>query len=178
MYDMVQRGAREPRILEWIISQLPSGEDMSWRVKQGRVGLNAAAQYAATVRSFVSSHSIILTDTGHGQTPMSDNIQLSTVMLLAKNFSKSSEESSTGAALHRARASFQRLILLSLCMILRASGSTKEDIHDIIRWFSPIERVRDGCLKGIAWVHNVISTLHIQYGWGVERATELFFLSR
>lgn len=168
---------RGPR---WISQHTPTG-DNGWRKRQTRLGLGNAAEYSATIRSFINMPAISLVSgptasrtwgPEHGEDPSP------AIMTLAKNFSKYTERSSQSAALQRACASFQRLILLSLCLILREKGSSVEEIDRIISWLSPVERVRHDCLKGAKWVNEAILALHLRQGWSLQRATELFFLGR
>ncbi|KAF2170471.1 hypothetical protein M409DRAFT_19292 [Zasmidium cellare ATCC 36951] len=159
------------RAWNWLIQNVPATES-EWRARQCRLGLNTATQYEETIRGLVDEDDSLQPN----PTRAIETSPLESLITLTRTFSQSTQRSSASAALHRATAAFKRLILLSLCLILRHQGLSEESIDHIITWLSPVQRVRENCLKGIAWVYDAIRTLHVEHGWTEPQATELFFL--
>ena len=79
------------------------------------------------------------------------------------------------AKLQKAFATFQALILLSYCEVLRKRDVPQDTLDTIIQHISGRERDRRTLLDSALWLNGVIVAL-VSHGWTIYRATELFFI--
>lgn len=80
----------------------------------------------------------------------------------------------TNVKCQRSFATFQALILLSFCEVLRKRRVPYEIIDHIIEYIAK-ERDRRRLLNSARWINGVIVGL-VTHGWTISRATELFFI--
>ncbi len=73
-------------------------------------------------------------------------------------------------------ATFQALILLSYCEVLRKRGVLQETLDPIIQHIGGRQCDRRRLLNSALWINGVIVAL-VSHGWTIYRATELFFIA-
>ena len=91
---------------------------------------------------------------------------------MAERFALLTRASLTNAKRQRSFATFQVLILLSYCEVLRKRDISYELVDRIIKHIAG-ERDRRRLLSGARWINGVIVDL-VSHGWTIYRATELF----
>lgn len=96
-------------------------------------------------------------------------------MDLAERFALLTRDSLTNAKLQRSFATFQALILLSYCQVLRKRGVSYETVDRIMQHVAGSEYDRRRLLESAPWINGLIVAL-VSSGWTIYRATELFFL--
>jgi hypothetical protein len=141
-----------------------------WSDKQKESQLHDATVYEKHVRDLASC------DLKHEQTTeqhMSGSVQ--SIVLLAQNYAGTTEKSWAYIKKWELLLSFRRLILLSICLVIRERGGSEGQITELMWWTSESEKKRRSILKGTRWVHQTILTL-VERGWSITRATELFLL--
>lgn len=156
---------------EDFLKRAPSRD--KWLKRQKARGIQSARHYSATIHSLVEPRAAPNFVSGAARAG-----QDTTLLGVASNFSASAQAFYQDSELRKTCASFQRLLLYSLCYLLLEEGAASEDAVDqILHWTSPQQRTRRECLDGAVWIHRAIVILHDTYNWSIESATQLFFLS-
>ncbi len=142
-----------------------------WRKRQRELGLDTVEHYEKAIRAFTHRTNIIVKrelyqGDGHSEHELID---------LAERFALLTRDSLANAKLQRSFATFQVLILLSYCEVLRKRGLPYETIDRIIQHVAGQESVRRRLLGSALWINGIIVDL-VSHGWTVYRATELFFI--
>ncbi len=140
-------------------------------VRDRELGLDTVEHYEKAIRAFTHRTNIIVKrelyqGDGHSEHELID---------LAERFALLTRDSLANAKLQRSFATFQVLILLSYCEVLRKRGLPYETIDRIIQHVAGQESVRRRLLGSALWINGIIVDL-VSHGWTVYRATELFFI--
>lgn len=142
-----------------------------WRRRQTELELNTAAQYEEIIRAFTGRTNITPKREPYRGNGYSEN----ELVNLAERFALLTRNSLANAKLQKSIATFQALILLSYCEVLRRWGVPYETLDRIIQHIAGRESNRKRLLASALWVNGVIVDL-VSHGWTIYRATELFFL--
>ena len=162
--------AKRPRknaAADWFLENAPKATE--WRKRQTELGLNTAEQYEQVIRAFTDRTNVLV----EREPCQEDEHQ---IIDSAKRFPLFTRDFLTNAKLEKSFASFQVLILLSYCEVLRKRSVPQETLESIVQHISPREVDRRSLLKSALWVNGVIVAL-ASHGWTIYRATELFFIS-
>ncbi|MCJ1456662.1 hypothetical protein MMC28_007024 [Mycoblastus sanguinarius] len=160
---------RRNEAADWFLHNAPKATE--WRKRQMVLGLNTVEQYEQAIRAFTDRANIIVERNqrqgdGHPEHELVD---------LAERFALLIEDSLTNAKLQKSFATFQALILLSYCGILRKRGVPQDTLDPIIQHIGGRECDRRRLLDSALWINGVIVSL-VSHGWTIYRATELFFI--
>jgi len=128
-------------------------------------------QYEQAIRAFRDRPNIIV----ERKTYQGDGYSESELVELAERFALLTGHSLMNAKLQKAFATFQALILLSYCEVLRKRGVPQDTLDPIIQHIGGRERDRRTLLASALWLNGVIVAL-VSHGWTIYRATELFFI--
>ena len=155
---------------KWFLKNAPKA--IEWRKRQAELDLNTVEQYEQIIRAFTDRTNItterkLCHGDGHSDDQLID---------LANRFALLTKSSFSNANLQRSFASFQVLILLSYCEVLRKRGVSYEAIDPIIQHVAGRELSRRRLLDSAPWINGLIFEL-VSHGWTIYRATELFFIS-
>ena len=163
-----QQKPRKTEAVEWFLQNAPKATE--WRKRQTELDLNTAEQYEQTIRAFIdrTNVKVIRVPYQRGEHSKHELVEL------AERFAWLTKTSLTNAKRQRSFATFQALILLSYCEVLRKKGVSYELIDRIIEHIAG-ERDRRRLLSGAKWINGVIVDL-VSNGWTIYRATELFFI--
>lgn len=155
-------------VLPWYRRQIPKGDQ--WSDKQKALQLHDATVHEEHIRDLTSC------DLEHEQTiKQHASRPLQSLVLLARNYAGTTEESWAYLKKWELLLSFRRLILFSICLVLDEQGGSKSEIEELMWWTRANEKKRKSILKGTRRVHRTILTL-VGRGWSIARATELFLL--
>lgn len=155
-------------ILTWYSSRIPKADQ--WSDQQKALQLHDATVYEKYIRDLTRC------DLEHEQTARQHTSRPNqTLVILARNYAGTTEESWAYLKQMELLLSFRRLILFSICLVLSAQRDSDSDIEKLMWWVRADEKKRKSILKGTRWVRRTILTL-VGRGWSMSRATELFFL--
>jgi hypothetical protein len=163
------KGPRKNEAADWFLRNAPKATE--WRRRQTELELNTVAQYEEVIRAFTSRTNITPKREPHQGNGNSEN----ELVNLAERFALLTRNSLANAKLQKSIATFQALILLSYCEVLRRWGVPYETLDRIIQHIAGRESNRRRLLASALWVNGVIVDL-VSHGWTIYRATELFFL--
>jgi len=166
-----KRPRQKPRKIEavdWFLRNAPKATE--WRKRQTELELNTVEQYEQSIRAFTDRTNVIVKREPYQRAEHSKHELID----LAERFALLTKASLTNAKRQRSFATFQALILLSYCEVLRKKDVSYETIDRIIEHIAG-ERDRRRLLSGARWVNGVIVDL-VSHGWTIYRATELFFI--
>ena len=155
--------------MEWFLRNVPKATE--WRKRQIGLGLITAEQYEQTIRAFIDSTDVLVIRRSYQGREHSEH----ELVDLAKRFALLTKASLMNAKRQRSFATFQALVLLSYCEVLRKRDVSYELVDRIIEHIAK-ERERRRLLSAARWINGVIVDL-VSHGWTVYRATELFFIS-
>lgn len=166
-----RRPATKPRKVEavkWFLRNAPKASE--WRKRQIELELNTVEQYEQIIRAFTDRTDVMVKREAYrGE----ENLEHELVDV-AKRFALLTKASLTNAKRQKSFATFQALILLSLCEVLRRRDVSYEVIDRTIGHIAG-ERDRRRLLLSAQWINGVIVNL-VNHGWTIYRATELFFI--
>ncbi len=128
-------------------------------------------QYEQTIRAFTDRTNVIVRRKPYQREEHSKQ----ELVNLAERFALLTKASLTNAKHQRSFATFQALVLLSYCEVLRKRDVLYETVDRVIEHITR-ERNRRRLLSGARWINGVIVDL-VNHGWTIYRATELFFIS-
>jgi hypothetical protein len=163
------KGPRKNEAADWFLRNAPKAT--GWRKRQTELELNTVEQYEEVIRAFTARTNIIPKREPYQGDGHSEN----ELVNLAERFALLTKDSLRNAKLQRSFATFQALILLSYCEVLRKRGVPYETVDQIIQHIAGREFDRRRLLDSAPWVNGVIVNL-VSHGWTIYRATELFFL--
>lgn len=163
------RRLRKNAAADWFLKNAPTA--MGWRKRQTELELNTVEQYEQVIRAFIDRPNITVDRESYQRDGHSEHELID----LAERFALLTRDSFTNAKLQRSFASFQVLILLSYCEVLRKRGIPYETIDPIIKHVAGRECNRRRLLKSAPWINGLIVEL-VSHGWPIYRATELFFI--
>ena len=142
-----------------------------WRKKQTELELNTVEQYEQAIQAFTARTNIIVEREPYRGDGRSEH----ELVDLAERFALLTRDSLTNAKIQRSFATFQALILLSYCQVLRKRGVSYETVDRIMQHVAGREYDRRRLLESALWINGLIIAL-VSSGWTIYRATELFFL--
>ncbi|KAI4260730.1 MAG: hypothetical protein LQ352_000122 [Teloschistes flavicans] len=166
-----RRPAPKPRkfeAVEWFLRNAPKASE--WRKRQIELELNTVEQYEQIIRAFTDRTNVMVKREAYRR---EENLEHELVDL-AERFALLTKASLTNAKRQRSFATFQALILLSFCEVLRRRDVSYEVIDHTIEHIAG-ERDRRRLLSSARWINGVIVDL-VNHGWTIYRATELFFI--
>ena len=163
-----QQEPRKTEAVEWFLRNAPKATE--WRKRQTELDLNTVEQYEQTIRAFTDRSNVIV----ERETYQRGEHLEHELVELAKRFALLTKASFTNAKRQRSFATFQALILLSYCEVLRKRNVSYETVDRIIEHIAG-ERNRRRLLSSARWINGVIVEL-VNHGWTIYRATELFFI--
>ena len=163
-----QQNPRKIDAVKWFLRNAPKATE--WRKRQIELDLNTVEQYEQTIRAFTDRTNI----TFKGEPYQRGNHLEHELVELAERFALLTKASFTNAKRQRSFATFQALILLSYCEVLRKRNVSYETVDRIIEHIAG-ERNRRRLLSSARWINGVIVEL-VNHGWTIYRATELFFI--
>jgi hypothetical protein len=154
---------------DWFLRNAPKATE--WRKRQTKLKLNTVEQYEQAIRAFTDRTNIIVErepyqGDGHSEHELVD---------LAERFALLTRGSFNNAELQRSFATFQTLVLLSYCHVLRKRDVPYETVDRIIQYVTGREYDRRRLLDSALWINGLIVAL-VSNGWTIYRATELFFI--
>jgi len=164
-----QQKPRKNEAANWFLRNAPKATE--WHKRQTELGLNTVEQYEQAIRAFRDRPNIIV----ERKTYQGDGYSESELVELAERFALLTGHSLMNAKLQKAFATFQALILLSYCEVLRKRGVPQDTLDPIIQHIGGRERDRRTLLASALWLNGVIVAL-VSHGWTIYRATELFFI--
>ena len=162
---------RSIEAMERFLQKIPKPTE--WRKRQTELELNSVKQYEEVVRAFVNRTTITITV--KRQLHQEKDCLENTLVDLTERFAKLTKDSLSNAKCQKSFATFQALILLSLCEVLRKRKVSDEIIDRTIGHIAG-ERSRNRLLSSAQWINGIIVEL-VNHGWTMYRATELFFIS-
>lgn len=113
----LQQKPRKIEAVNWFLQDAPKATE--WRQRQIELDLNTAEQYKQTIRAFIDSTNVLVI-----REPYQSREHLEHELVdLAKRFALLTKASLTNAKRQRLFATFQALILLSYCEVLRKGMS-------------------------------------------------------
>jgi len=142
-----------------------------WRKRQSELELNTVEQYEQVIRAFTDRTNVIV----ERQPYQGDGRPEHELVNLAERYALLTRDSLTNAKLQKYFATFQALILLSYCGVLRKRGVLQETLDPIIQHIGGRQCDRRRLLDSALWINGVIVAL-VSHGWTIYRATELFFI--
>ena len=164
-----QQKPRRIEAVEWFLGNAPRPSE--WRKRQRELGLNTVEQYEEIIRAFTDRTAINIK-----RKPYQGGVRGEHELLdLAERFALLTQAPLTDAKCQRSFATFQALILLSFCEVLKKRDVSNENIHRTIEYIAG-ERDRRRLLNSARWINGLIFDL-VGHGWTIYRATELFFIS-
>ena len=163
------KGPRKNKAAGWFLRNIPKATE--WRKRQTELKLYTVEQYEQTIRAFTDRTNIIV----EREPYRGDGLSEHEFVALAESFALLTSNSLTNAKLQRSFATFQALILLSYCQVLRKRGVSYETVDRIIENVTGREYDRRRLLDSAVWINGVIVKL-VSLGWTIYRATELFFI--
>lgn len=163
-----QQKPRKIEAVEWFLRNVPKATE--WRKKQTELELNTVEQYEQTIRAFTDRTNIIVRREPYQREEHSKH----ELVDLAERFALLTKASLTNAKHQRSFATFQALVLLSYCEVLRKRDVSYETVDRVIEHVAG-ERDRRRLLSGARWINGVIVDM-VNNGWTIYRATELFFI--
>jgi len=163
-----QQKAQKIEAVKWFLRNAP--EATEWRKRQTELELNTVEQYEQTVRAFTDRTNVIVKREPYQREEHSKH----ELVDLAERFALLTKASLTNAKRQRSFATFQALILLSYCEVLRKRNVSYKTVDRIIEHIAG-ERDRQRLLSSVRWINGVIVDL-VSHGWTIYRATELFFI--
>ena len=159
---------RKIEAVEWFLRNAPKATE--WRKRQTELELNTVEDYEQIIRAFTDRTNII-----DKREPYQREEHLEHELVdLAERFALLTKASLTKAKRQRSFATFQALILLSFCEVLRRRDVSYEIVDRTIEHIAG-ERDRRRLLSSARWINGVIVDL-VRHGWTIYRATELFFI--
>ena len=167
-----KRSLQKPRknaAADWFLRNAPKATE--WRKRQTELELNTVEQYEQAIRAFTDRPNVIV----ERQPYQGDGHSEHELVNLAERYALLIRESLTNAKLQKSFATFQALILLSYCEVLRKRDVPYETVDRIIQHVAGRESDRRRLLDSASWINGLIVTL-VSYGWTICRATELFFI--
>ena len=154
--------------MEWFLRNAPKATE--WRKRQTELELNTVEQYEQIIRALTDRTNVIVK-----REPYQREAHLEHELVdLAERFALLTKASLTNAKCQRSFATFQALILLSFCEVLRRRDVSYELVDRMIEHIAG-ERDRRRLLSSARWIFGVIVHL-VNHGWTIYRATELFFI--
>jgi len=163
-----QRKPRKIEAVDWFLRNVPPATE--WRKRQIELELNTVEQYEETIRAFTDRSDAPVTRKPYQREKHSEH----ELIALAERFALLTKASLTNAKRQRSFPTFQALILLSYCEVLRKRDVSYETVDRIIEHIAG-ERDRRRLLHSARWINGVIVDL-VSHGWTIYRATELFFI--
>ena len=163
-------GLRKNKAADWFLRNAPKA--IEWRKRQRELELNTVEQYVEVIQALTGRTNIVPKRKPLPEDRQSEN----EVVDLTERFALIKRDSLKNAKLQRSIATFQALILLSYCEVLRKRGVPYRTVDRIIQPITSREIDRRRLLSSALWVNGVIVHL-VSHGWTVYRATELFFIS-
>ena len=160
---------RKNKAVDWFLRNAPKATE--WRKRQTELDLNTVEQYQEVIRAFTDHTNVIVKRKPY----LRDGYSKHVLVDLAERFALLIRDSLTNAKLQRSFATFQALILLSFCEVLRKRGIPYQIVDQIITHITSQEYDRRKLLNSALWINSVIVDL-IGHGWTIYRATELFFI--
>lgn len=160
---------KEPRsrrfeAADWFLRHAPKASE--WRKRQMEMGLETVEHYQQAIRAFTHYTPSIVKRGSHKE---GMRAEYAPEQLADTNFF-------TNTTLQRSLATFQVLVLLSYCQVLKKRGVSYQVVDYIIEHITQKETDRRRLLQSALWVNKIIVTL-TSHGWTINRATELFFIS-
>ena len=163
-----QQKPRKIEAVEWFLRNAPKATE--WRKRQTELGLNTVEQYEQTIRAFTDQTNVIAERETYQRWEHLEH----ELVELAERYALLIKASFTNAKRQRSFATFQALILLSYCEVLRKRDVSYETVDRTIGHIAG-ERDRRRLLSSVRWINGVIVEL-VNHGWTIYRATELFFI--
>ena len=165
-----QKRPRKDEAADWFLRNAPKATE--WRKRQTELELDTVEQYEQAIRAFTSRTNLIIKrgpyhGDGHSEHELVD---------LAEKFALLTRDSLANARLQKSFATFQALILLSYCEVLRKRGIPYTSLDRIVQKIALSDTDRNSLLGSGPWIHSIIVNL-VNNGWTIFRATELFFIS-
>lgn len=163
------RAQKKNAAVGWFLQNAPTATE--WRRRQIELELDTVEQYEQVIRAFTDRAYVTVErepyqGDGHSKHELID---------LAERLVVLTRDPPTNAKLQRSFASFQLLILLSYCEILRIWDIPYVMIDPIIQDVAGRESDRRRLLNSASWINGLIVDL-VSHGWSIYRATELFFI--
>ena len=166
----IQKRPRKDEAVEWFLRNTPKATE--WRKRQNELKLDTVERYEQAVRAFTSCINFkVEREPYHG-----DRRPENELVDLAEKLALLTSDSLANARLQKSFATFQALILLSYCEVLRKRGIPYTTLDRIVQKIARRESDRKRLLGSVPWIHGIIVNL-ANHGWTVYRATELFFIS-
>ena len=157
----LQQTPRRNKAADSFLRNAPKATE--WRKRQTGLGLNTVEQYEQAIRAFTKVDKEPYQRDGYSEHE-----------LLAERFAGQTQDSLMNAN-QKSFSTFQLLILLSYCGVLRSRGCPDETIDQIIQHIGDREYDRRRLLRSARWINRLIVAL-VSHGWTIYRATELFFI--
>jgi len=164
-----QQKSRKNAAADRFLQNAPKATE--WRKRQTELELNTVEQYEQAIRAFTDRTNVIV----ERQPYQGDGHPDHELVNLAERYALLTRDSLTNAKLQKSFATFQALILLSYCRVLRKRGVLQETLDPIIQHIGGREYDRRRLLDSALWINGVIVAL-VSHGWTIYRATELFFI--
>lgn len=161
----LQQTPRRNKAADSFLRNAPKATE--WRKRQTGLGLNTVEQYEQAIRAFTKVNREV------NREPYQRD-GYSEHELLAERFAGQTQDSLMNAN-QKSFSTFQLLILLSYCGVLRSRGCPYETVDQIIQNIGDREYDRRRLLKSARWINRLIVAL-VSHGWTIYRATELFFI--
>ena len=161
---------RKKEAAEWFLRNAPKATE--WHKRQIELKLSTTEQYEEVIRALTNRTNVIVRTEPFEKAGVPEDELID----LAERFALLTKASLANAKLQRSFATFQALILLSYCQVLRKRGVSYERIDPIIQHIVGQEIRRKRLLDSALWINGIINEL-VGYGWTIYRATELFFIS-
>ena len=155
----------------WFLRNAPKANE--WRKRQRELGLNTREQYEQAIRALIDpANKELSQQNGCSEHELVHREPEDDLVNLAERFAVLTQKNIN---LRRSFTTFQILILLSYCQVLRKKGCSSGTIDRIIQHISNRYYDRQSLLKSALWVNNLIVAL-VSQRWTIYRATELFFI--
>ena len=163
------KGPRKNDSADWFLRNVPKATE--WRKRQTELGLNTVEQYEDVIRAFTDRTNVAV----KRKPCQGDGHSEHELVNLAERLALLTRDSLRNAKIQRSFATFQALILLSYCEVLRKRDVPYETVDRIIQHFAGREYDRRSLLDSAVWISRIIVDL-VSHGWTIYRATELFFI--
>ena len=154
---------------DWFLRNAPKITE--WRKRQIELELNTVEQYEQVIQAFTDRLNVIV----KRQSYQGDEHSEHELVNLAERYALLTRESLTNVKLQKSFVTFQALILLSYCEVLRKRDVSYETLDRIIQHVADREFNRRRLLNSASWINGLIVIL-VSYDWTICRATELFFI--
>ena len=164
-----EQKSRKDEAADSFIHNAPKATE--WRKRQTELGIYTVEQYQQAIRAFTDRPNVIAESKPH----QGDGHLEHELVKLAERFALLTKDSLQNAKIRKSFATFQALILLSYCEVLRKRDGPQKTLDGITQHIGGREADRRRLLDSALWINGVIVAL-VSHGWTIYWATELFFL--